>query len=97
VNDFDVASYLKYKVMVKLPMFPRQYKGIKVWLYSVLTLAGEGGEWPASGPGCFTPGERNHGACCNRGLNVPKSRFVHFEEGEHLLSLPRTSKNVNYI
>jgi hypothetical protein len=35
--------------------------GVDVWIYSFLTSALVGGEWSASRPGRFTPGDRAPG------------------------------------
>jgi hypothetical protein len=39
----------------------KAYRGVDVWIHVSLTLALVGGEWSASGPGRFTPGERAPG------------------------------------
>jgi hypothetical protein len=39
----------------------KMYGGVDVWIHIFLTSALVGGEWPASRPGLFTPGERAPG------------------------------------
>jgi hypothetical protein len=39
----------------------KTYGGLDIYIHIFLTTALAGGEWPASHPGRFTPGERAHG------------------------------------
>jgi hypothetical protein len=62
-------SYKKGK-MFKLSLCLTKYHamktigGVEVQLHAFLTSALDGGEWSASHPGCFTPGERAPGTHC---------------------------------
>jgi hypothetical protein len=42
----------------------KTYGGVDVWIHVFLTSALVGGEWSASRPGRFTPGERAPGTYC---------------------------------
>jgi hypothetical protein len=52
-------SYSKVKVIKHYAM--KAYEGVDVYIHVFLTSALVGGEWLASRPGRFTPGERDPG------------------------------------
>jgi hypothetical protein len=64
----------------------KAYKGVDVWIHIFLTSALVGGEWSASRPGCFTPGERIPGTRWIGGWVVPR---IVLDGVEKISPLPR--------
>jgi hypothetical protein len=63
------------------------YMGMNVHIYIFLTSALIGGKWPASLPGCFTPGKTDPGTKWIRGWVDPRARLDDMEE-DKFLTLP---------
>jgi hypothetical protein len=61
--------------------------GVDVWIRIFLTSALAGGEWSASRPGRFTPGERTRGTPWIGGWVDPRAGLDDVEKRE-LLTLP---------
>jgi hypothetical protein len=51
----------------------KKYRGVDVYTQVFLNSALVGGEWSASSPGNFTPGERAHGTHWIGGLVGPRT------------------------
>jgi hypothetical protein len=76
------------KIKLRFPCPGKKaYRGSRVQLHSVLTLALDGGEWLTSCPGCFTP-RMEPQYPPNTTLGGPQSRSGRFGEEENLLLLP---------
>jgi hypothetical protein len=78
----------------------KAYGGVDVYIHIFLTYAVARGEWSASSPGCFTPGETASGTHCigslvdrNAGLHdVEKKKFL-TPAGLELRTLGRPARN----
>jgi hypothetical protein len=60
----------------------KAYGGVDIYIHIFLTLALAGGEWSASRPGRFTPGERVPGTHCIRGWVNPRAGLDDMEKGK---------------
>jgi hypothetical protein len=58
----------------------KAYGGVDVWIHIFLTSALAGGEWSASRPGLFTPGERAPGTHWIRGWVYPRAGLDEVEK-----------------
>jgi hypothetical protein len=65
----------------------KTYGGVDVYIHIFLTLALVGGEWSASRPSLFTPGERTLGTRWIGGWVGPKAGLNDVEKGK-FLTLP---------
>jgi len=70
------------KVKVRLSLGLTKYHTMKMYgngsrAPHILTLALDGGDWSASCPGYFTPGERAHSNHCIKRLDGPQSQPEH--------------------
>jgi hypothetical protein len=63
------------------------YGGVDVWIHIFLTLALAGGEWSASHPGHFTPGERALGTHWIGGWMDPRACLDDVEKRKFLTLL----------
>jgi hypothetical protein len=60
----------------------KTYRGAKVQFHAFLTSALDGGEWLASRPGHFTPGEKAPDTHWRRGLVGPRADLEGMEKKE---------------
>jgi hypothetical protein len=58
----------------------KAYGGVDVYIHIFLTLALVGGEWSASHPSCFTPGERAPGTHWTAGWVDPRASLGNMEQ-----------------
>jgi hypothetical protein len=62
----------------------KAYRGVDVWTHVFLTSALAGGEWSASRPGRFTPGERAPGTHWIGGWVAPRAGLDDMEKWKFL-------------
>jgi hypothetical protein len=65
----------------------KAYGGVHIYIYIFLTSALAGGEWSASLPGRFTPGERAPGTRCIGCWMGPRAGLNHMEKRKFLTLL----------
>jgi hypothetical protein len=65
----------------------KAYGGVDVQIHIFLTLTLVGGEWSASRPGCFTPGERDPGTHWIGGWVDPRASLDDLEKRKFLTLL----------
>jgi hypothetical protein len=74
----------------------KAYGGVNVWIHIFLTLVLVGGEWSASRPSRFTPGERAPRYPLDRRLGGPQSRSAR-RGGENILDRTGTRTPTTYL
>jgi hypothetical protein len=84
----------------------KAYGGVDVYIHIYVTSALAGGEWSASHPCCFTPGERTPPTHCIRGWVDPRAGLDDLEKRKLLtllglelqpLGLPACSQSLYYL
>jgi hypothetical protein len=58
----------------------KTYEGVDVWIHAFLISALVGGEWSASSPDCFIPGDKTPRYPWDMRLGGPQSRSGRHEE-----------------
>lgn len=81
-----------------IPMHAKKaYGGVEILRHSLLTLELVGGEWSASRPRRFIPGERAIDSHCKRRLGGPHSRSGRFGEEKLAFSYRKSNHDSSAI